>query len=99
MTEKKRISVAMALYQSDEFLEEQLRSICEQTLPPDEIVLCDDAPGAHTADIIERTRARWNTIDIRYRVNPRRLGVDRNFASAIAECTGEIIFLSDQDDV
>ena len=37
------VSVALCTHNGARFLEEQIRSICAQTLPPDEVVLSDDA--------------------------------------------------------
>ncbi|MBQ6972612.1 MAG: glycosyltransferase, partial [Synergistaceae bacterium] len=37
-----RISVVMAAYNGAEFIREQLDSIREQTLPPDEVIIADD---------------------------------------------------------
>ena len=41
--DKKKISVVIASYNGEEFLTEQLDSIRNQTLPPDELIICDDS--------------------------------------------------------
>ena len=40
--DKAIISVVIASYNGAEFLQEQLDSIKNQTLPPDELIICDD---------------------------------------------------------
>ncbi len=96
--DKPRISVAMAAYNGAPFIAEQLRSILNQTLIPDEIVICDDSGDDSTknavAPFIADTPAK-----IRYFRNEPRLGVSANFEKAISLTTGDIIFLADQDDV
>ncbi len=94
-----KISVAMALYRPGDFLEPQLRSILTQTRPPDEIVLGDDAPDAVNAALIDKLQREFPGTELCYTANPRTLGVSLNFASVIERTTGELIFLSDQDDV
>ena len=94
-----KISVAMTLYHPGTFLEPQLRSILTQTRPPDEIVLGDDAPEPANAALVETLQREFPATELRYTANPRTLGADRNFASVIERTTGELIFLSDQDDV
>ena len=40
--DKVKISVVIASYNGAEFLVEQLESIRNQTMPPDELIICDD---------------------------------------------------------
>jgi glycosyltransferase involved in cell wall biosynthesis len=91
-----RVSVAMCTFNGERFLREQLESILSQTRMPDEIVLCDDASGDGTLAI---ARGYETVLPLRIIANEHRLGATANFSRAIAECTGDIIFLCDQDDV
>lgn len=92
------ISVAMCTYNGAEFIKEQLDSIMEQTLLPDEIVVCDDCSTDKTISIVEETLKIWNG-RIKIHKNRKNLGYKMNFQQAISFCHGDIIFLSDQDDV
>lgn len=92
------ISVAMTTYKGARYIEAQLESILAQTLPPDEIVICDDNSPDDTAAIIRRIAAS-SSVPIHLHVNPENLGVIQNFARAISLCTSDYIALSDQDDV
>jgi glycosyltransferase involved in cell wall biosynthesis len=91
-----RVSVALCTYNGAQFVAAQLESIARQTLPVDEIVVCDDGSNDQTVSIVKEFVAR---LPIRIEVNDRRLGVTGNFARAIGQCTGDIIFLCDQDDL
>jgi glycosyltransferase involved in cell wall biosynthesis len=92
-----KVSVAMTSYNGEQYIEAQLRSILDQTKPPDEIIICDDGSTDKTIEIIDRvTAGRSGTRLIR---NQQRHRFIRNFEKAIGETTGDIIFLSDQDDV
>lgn len=93
-----RISVAMATYNGAAYLAEQLDSILAQTRSPDELIVCDDRSSDATQRILEEYAAR-SPFSIRVEVNEQTLGSTKNFEKAIGLCTGDIIFLCDQDDV
>jgi glycosyltransferase involved in cell wall biosynthesis len=92
-----RLSVAMCTYNGAEFLQEQLRSIAAQSMPVQEIVICDDCSEDTTCSIVDAFGHQHPGMVRLYR-NPARLGYSQNFAQAISRCRGDIIFLSDQDD-
>lgn len=92
------ISIAMATYNGGRFLPEQLRSLAQQALRPNELVVTDDGSTDGTPDLIEAFGASAPFL-VRVHRNSERLGVLRNFEKALSLCSGDIIFLSDQDDV
>jgi len=92
-----KISVALCTYNGARFLEEQLRSLSSQTRAPDELVVCDDGSSDETGAIVSSFAARA-PFRVSHARNELRLGVTRNFERAIAQCTGDVIFLCDQDD-
>jgi glycosyltransferase involved in cell wall biosynthesis len=98
MTGRLRISVALCTCEGERFLREQLESIRSQTRAPDEIVICDDVSGDGTAEIVERF-AGESPFPVRFLRNERRLGSTKNFEKTIGLCAGDVIALSDQDDV
>ena len=88
-----KVSVALCTYNGARFLRDQLESIQNQTRPIDELVICDDGSADATLEVIASS-----SLPITLRRNPIRLGVTKNFEQAVSRCTGEIIFLCDQDD-
>jgi hypothetical protein len=76
----------------------QLESIAAQTRLPDELVVCDDRSPDETALIVERFAASA-PFPVRLHVNERNLGSTKNFERAISLCEGDLIALSDQDDL
>lgn len=92
------ISIAMCTYNGARFLEQQLASLFDQTVPPNEIVICDDGSTDGTIEILQSYCTKYKSI-VTLVQNPERLGFGENFRKAIQLCTGNIIFLSDQDDV
>lgn len=91
-------SVALCTYNGERYIREQLESILDQTMKVDEIVVCDDGSTDCTLQIIDAI-ARATDITIRVYHNETTLGPAKNFQKAINLCAGDIIFLSDQDDV
>lgn len=93
-----KISVAMCTYNGALYLREQLDSIAAQTRPPDELVVCDDVSADLTCEIVTSFAASAH-FPVRLYVNEQNLGSTKNFERAIGLCEGDIIALSDQDDV
>ncbi|MEN3334577.1 MAG: hypothetical protein V7641_3942 [Blastocatellia bacterium] len=93
-----KLSIAMCTYNGGAYLREQLESICTQTRLPDELVICDDGSSDATRDILQTFVARA-AFPVRLFFNAHNLGSTKNFEQAIRRCDGEIIALSDQDDV
>lgn len=92
------VSVAMCTRDGVAFVEDQLRSLLDQTRPPDEIVVSDDASRDGTAERVSEF-AQGSRVPVRVRRNPSPVGYRENFERAIGACTGDVIFLADQDDV
>lgn len=92
------LSVAMATYNGGQFIEEQINSIINQSLPPDEIIICDDGSTDNTVDIIHEIIEKYPG-KIKLFINKNGLGPAMNFEKAIQLCQGDYIALSDQDDV
>jgi Glycosyl transferase family 2 len=93
-----RISVAMCTYNGERFLPEQLASIVQQTRSPDELIVCDDRSTDRTLTVL-RDFAASVSFPVRIFVNEHNLGVSANFEGAIRRCKGDLIALSDQDDI
>jgi len=93
-----KISIAMCTYNGAEFLPAQLQSFVAQSRPPDEIVICDDGSTDDTRSLLEQFAAA-SVIPVTLHFNQQNLGSVKNFEQAIRLCTGDIIVLSDQDDV
>jgi len=100
-----KVSVAIGTHNGARFIEEQLRSILNQTVPPDEIVISDDASTDGTIQVARsvlekhESRVRGVTSTLRVIENTVALGIAANFQQALMASTGDLIALSDQDDV
>lgn len=93
-----KLSIAMCTYNGASYLYEQLDSFSKQTRLPDELVIYDDCSKDETVEII-RKFAAVATFPVRIHINNTNLGTTKNFNNAINDCQGDIILLSDQDDI
>jgi hypothetical protein len=97
-SEQNRISVALCTYNGERFLPQQLASIARQTRLPDELIVCDDRSADRTVSIL-REFAATAPYPVRIYENEHNLGSAANFERAIRLCGGNLIALSDQDDI
>jgi glycosyltransferase involved in cell wall biosynthesis len=90
-----RLSVCMATWNGGRFLRAQLGSILPQLAEDDEVILSDDRS---TDDTLEVARS---FADPRLRIveGPAARSAPLNFENALRQARGELITLSDQDDV
>ena len=92
-----KLSVALATFNGERFVEEQLRSIAAQSRRPDEVIVADDASRDATVGIVERVCAE-EELPLRLLRGQTQLGVVANFERAITVSEGDVIALCDQDD-
>ena len=93
-----KLSVAICTYNGEAYLREQLESILNQTLPVDEIILCDDGSTDNTVKIA-RSVLEEGKVPFRIIENGRSLGVAANFLHALKSSCGDYVFTCDQDDI
>lgn len=95
---QEKISVALCTYNGERFLARQLASIEEQTKLPFELVVCDDCSTDGTMQIL-RDFSSSASFPVRLTSNEHNIGFVANFEQAIGLCQGDLIGLSDQDDI
>ena len=89
-----KVSICIATYNGEKYIGEQLSSILSQINSNDEIIISDDSSSDNTLSIIKSFNDPRISI---YNSTARHPSF--NFENALNKATGEIIFLSDQDDV
>ena len=93
-----RVSVALATYNGQKYLQEQLHSLSRQRRLPDELIVTDDGSSDSTFEILEAFAAE-SPFPTRIFRNSHNMGFRNNFDHVLSLCTGDVIFLCDQDDV
>lgn len=100
-----KISVCMATYNGQKYIKKQIDSILLQLNEDDELIISDDGSTDNTLNIIKHYADNrilllhhepisWHKKY--YQTNAR---ISANFENAISHATGDIILLSDQDDI
>ncbi len=92
------MSVALCTYNGARFLDRQLCTIAEQTRPPTEVVISDDGSADGTLAIAEAWASNV-PFPVKILRNATPLRPTANFEQAVAASSGELVALSDQDDV
>ncbi|MHC4583721.1 MAG: glycosyltransferase family 2 protein [Planctomycetota bacterium] len=90
-----KISVCIATYNGQRYIAAQLESILKQLSVNDEVIISDDSSTDNTIDVIKT----FNDKRIKLYENNRFHNPALNFENALKETSGDIIFLSDQDDI
>lgn len=91
-----RSSVALAVYNGEKYIREQLESIISMMSEQDEVIISYEASIDNTLSIIQE----YSDKDARIRiVYDNGNSVESNFNNAVKNCRGKYIFLADQDDV
>lgn len=85
----------MTSYNSSKYIKEQLDSIFLQLSKNDELIICDDCSVDNTVSIIES----YKDSRIKLFKNKKNLGANGNFEKCLSKVTGDIIVISDSDNV
>jgi glycosyltransferase involved in cell wall biosynthesis len=91
------ISIALAAYNGEKYIKEQIDSILNQTHQDFELIACDDCSTDSTWVILQDYEQKDKRI--RCYLNEKNLGFNKNFEKALKLCRGEYIAISDQDDI
>ena len=92
-----KVSVAIATFNGEKYIQRQMESILAQTRLPDEIIISDDCSSDSTLVKLESLSYDAFT-KIIVLENKDRIGFIKNFERAIRASTGDVIFICDQDD-
>ena len=89
------ISVCLASYNGSNYIMAQIDSILKQLEPLDELIISDDGSTDNTIELIKGV----NDSRIKLVKNELEKGYSKNFENAILHSKGDVLFLSDQDDL
>jgi glycosyltransferase involved in cell wall biosynthesis len=95
LNSRPKISVCIAAYQGERYIALQLRSILEQLSADDEVIVVDDGSTDGTCREISALQDARLVLTRNF----DNQGVLRSFETALSRSSGEIVFLSDQDDI
>jgi glycosyltransferase involved in cell wall biosynthesis len=88
-----RVSVVMPAWNAERFIEEALRSILDQTVPPAQVVVVDDGSTDATAHLAASVGGPVTVI------RQAHAGIGRARTAGVAATTSEFVALLDADDL
>lgn len=91
------VSIVLCTYNGARFLRQQLDSLVGQTYPVYELLVFDDRSSDDTVKILNEYATQFPFVKVN--VNAQNLGYTRNFEQALHRASGDVIAISDQDDV
>ena len=91
------VTILMATYNCQEFLDEQIQSLVNQDFNDLEFVFVDDHSTDSSYSILKKYAENDSRINVFQK--PKNLGINKTFEFGIQQAKGDFIALSDQDDV
>lgn len=91
------LSIALCTYNGETYLPAQWDSLLKQERLPDEVIICDDC-STDTTRLMLKQLAAEAPFRVVVVVNEEQLGYNKNFERALSLCTGDLVFICDQDD-
>jgi hypothetical protein len=93
-----RVSVALPTHNAGLHLREHLESLSHQTRCPDELIVTDNASTDGTLAIAEQFAADSH-FPVLIHSNRQNIGLNRNTERALSLTSGDLVFMSRQDDI
>ena len=100
MQEKYNVSVIVAVYNGEKYLQNQLDSLQNQSIKISQVIITDDGSTDRSMEIIENfivDHALSDTWSLKK--SETNQGPAANFINMCKETTGDYIFFCDQDDI
>ena len=89
-----KLSVLLASFNGELYIEKQIQSILEQLTPEEELIVSDDGSSDKTREIV----SAFSDPRITLILGPRK-GINANFKNAYKHASGDGVLFSDQDDL
>lgn len=93
-----KTSVVLCTYNGEKYISEQLKSILNQSVKVDEIIISDDHSTDSTLILVSKFLEAQEKVQYKIVINKEK-GISNNFSNALSHVNNDIIFFSDQDDI
>ena len=90
------VSVALPVYNGEEWLEQAISTLIKQSYKNIEIIIADDCSSDNTQKICEQYASTYS--HIKFIKNETNLGAQRNFKKILHLCSGKYVTYASQDD-
>ena len=96
MTDSKKVSVLMGVYNCETTVKQAIRSIQNQTYKNWELIICDDGSTDETYEVVKQEADKDNRVILIK--NPCNVGLNKTLNNCLAKATGSYIARMDGDD-
>ncbi|MGL5434756.1 MAG: glycosyltransferase [Lachnospiraceae bacterium] len=93
------ISLVLTTYNGEKYILEQLDSIRDQSMAPDEVLIYDDRSSDYTYHMVQEYISKNGLDNWHVFLNQENKGYSLNFSEGMKVLKGDIVFLADQDDI
>ena len=95
-----KFTILTSLYNSESFLKNYFETVFNQLILPDEIILIDDTKNPHNLkEIIEEQKIKYKFDNIVLLKNPNNLGPTLSLNKGLQNCSNNLVFRLDVDDL
>lgn len=95
---KKKVTVAIPVFNGEKYILEALQSIIDQTVKVDHIIVCDNHSTDNTAQIVNRFKLEHEKWDIKLHINELNIGNIKNYNKCIELCQSDYLLILSSDD-
>ena len=88
-------TLLILVFNGENFLNRALKSVYNQTIPIDEVLIIDDASNDNTQNIISKWEENLPIINIKNKTN---IGIFKSLKQGVNESSGQLIFRLEHDD-
>jgi glycosyltransferase involved in cell wall biosynthesis len=92
------VTVAIPVYNGEDYISEALQSILAQTRKVDQIIICDNHSTDNTVKVAENFLAQFKEVNTQIIINEKNIGGFRNFNKCMELCTTDYLLLLGADD-
>ena len=91
------VSIVIVTFKRPQGLDATLKSVAKQSIPADEVIVCDDCSGDNTNEVV----AKWQGMikNLRYYAQSKNLGMPGNLNFGISRASGDIVLNLHDGDV
>jgi len=94
-----KVTVAIPVYNGEDFIGETLKSIIAQTRKVDHVLICDNQSTDNTLQIVNKIKNEHPDIEFQIHKNEENLGHRKNFNKCMELCNSDYLLILSCDDI
>jgi len=95
---KKEVTVTIPVFNGEKYILEALKSIIDQTIKINHIIICDNHSTDNTVKAVKNFKREHEEIDIQIHINNANLGNMRNYNKCMELCHSDYLLILSSDD-